>query len=94
MLETLREISVVPSSQTLQIQTEGNNKEEVRDGEEKEDGKNSVAGTTAKSEVPSVDAWESSASLVSSVSVLTRSSGENGGETEEDEGMILVGRPT
>ncbi|KAG5726671.1 putative 1-acyl-sn-glycerol-3-phosphate acyltransferase [Termitomyces sp. T112] len=93
MLDTLREISVVPSSQSSRaLQPEHKEKEE--EGDEKGYGKSSEAGITAKSELTFVDAGESSVSLVSSASVLTRSSGENGGETEEDEGMILVGRPT
>ncbi|KAG6867479.1 hypothetical protein C0993_002302 [Termitomyces sp. T159_Od127] len=55
--------------------------------EEDQGGKGSEAGTRAGPEPTCVDAGESSVSLVSSIS--TRSSVG----TEEDEGMILVGRP-
>ncbi|KAG6897177.1 hypothetical protein C0992_003566 [Termitomyces sp. T32_za158] len=75
MMDTLREISVVPSSQA----SEKAQPEE----KESEEGKGSEAG---KLEPASTDAGASSVSLVSSISTMA--------SMEEDEGMILVGRPT
>lgn len=89
MLEALREISVVPP--------QGRAQESVSAKEKPQDTLRAQTSSIAPkiedvsdSATAVLDAGTSSASLVSAYS-LTGS--ENGVETDEDEGMILVGRP-
>ncbi|KAF5388253.1 hypothetical protein D9615_000751 [Tricholomella constricta] len=100
MLETLREISVVPSKQAQKSEEAHNDgnavTEEAVDETTVKTGADALpipvsqqASSTASD--PSLEAGTSSASLASSFSVSELS--EKGAETEEDEGMILVGRP-
>ncbi|KAG6919740.1 hypothetical protein DXG01_001574 [Tephrocybe rancida] len=75
MLNTLREISVVPAGSKSKSEDKASSS-----------GTDSGSGATVDTTI-NVDAGKSSVSLVSLAS-------ENSAETEEDEGMILVGRPT
>lgn len=89
MLETLREISVVPTGSG-----QGEKSEEKLSSPPSEDTSRVNPSPTISD--PVSDANASSASLASSFSASTLSKSEvseNGAETEEDEGMILVGRP-
>ncbi|KAG6856998.1 hypothetical protein H0H87_011092 [Tephrocybe sp. NHM501043] len=81
MLETLREISVVPAGHAP-------TRKSLNESKEKEEEKAGVSFSEPKTVDPAVrvDAGQSTASLVSLGS-------ETSAETEEDEGMILVGKP-
>ncbi|KAF8076792.1 hypothetical protein FPV67DRAFT_1665040 [Lyophyllum atratum] len=101
MLKTLREISAVPPGHSQKPE------EEVRNDHSETssiipslpspgDASPTIASQQATSS-ESLGTGTSSASLASSFSVSNLSKSEmseNGADTEEDEGMILVGRPT
>lgn len=100
MLQALREISVVPSGQPEKSE------ESVRDNisQPVSDEPAAPAPTTQLADappgvagVPLEPGRGSSVSLASSSASSSNhwrsEASENGGETEEDEGMILVGRP-
>ncbi|KAG6836190.1 hypothetical protein H0H93_010496 [Arthromyces matolae] len=105
MLDTLREISIVPASQQRQ-ENSPSEKQEVKEQEGLETKHDQASLPLASGTISEPGAYldnisdppslgTSSVSLASStLTMSSRRSSVSGAETEEEEGMILVGRPT